>query len=169
MRVQGVIRGDRGLDNGGKAHARVAAAGLKGPPFGVRERCLRPARLGATMKFGQQQTRSVHVAASDMRMDVDGAGRHDLAGGVIRLIGSAVGGRVDYPPIAEPDVGDAIPAVGGVDHAATLDPGQHGPAPMDGSAAMIYASASATEMARLGFVATAGTSVPVAAQCSTAS
>ena len=121
------------------------------------------------MKFGQQETRGVHIDAGNVGMDVDGARHDELAGGVVGLIGAGVAGRLDDPPIADPDVGDAIPAVGRIDDAATLDPGQHGHAPADGSAAAICASAAATEMASLGLFAATGTSVPVAGSCSTAS
>ena len=76
---------------------------------------------------------------------------------------------IDDPPVAEPDVADAVPAVGGIDDATALDPRQHGDAPADGSAAALWEMASATEMVLLGAVATIGTSVPLSGQCSTAS
>ena len=121
------------------------------------------------MKLGQQQTRRVHVAAGDVRMDVDRARHNDLAGCVIRLISTSAARGLDDPAIADPDVGDTVRAVGRIDGVATFDPGQHGQAPGDGSTAAIWASAAATETALLGSFATAGTNVPVAASCSTAS
>jgi hypothetical protein len=170
VRVQGVVRRHRRLDHGGEAHAGVAAAGREGPPARVRQRRRRTRGRRGTLQLRHQQPRRIHVAAGDVGMNVDRARHHDLAGGIVGVVGPGIAGRrIDDAPVAEPDIADAVPPVGGIDDAAALDPRQHGDAPANGSAAAICEMASATEIVLLGAVATTGTSVPLSGQCSTAS
>src|SRR5262249_18589231 len=122
------------------------------------------------VQFRQQQTGVVHVVAGDVGVNVDGARHHDLAGRVVAVIGTgAVGRRSDDAAVTNPDVTNAISAIGRVNDATTFDPCQHGHAPADGRATAICAMASATDSLPLCCEAGTAISVPVAGQCSTAS
>ncbi len=98
MRMQSVMRHHRRLDDHGEAHRRIAAAGLEGGPAGRRERRLGRTRPVGAMIFRQQKARRVHIAAGDVRMNVDRAGHHDLAGHVINRIGALA-----LPPVRRCD------------------------------------------------------------------
>src|SRR5215831_19433201 len=101
-------------------------------------------------------------------MHVDRARHHDLAGRVIgRVRDGAARRRLDDAPIADPDVADSIAAMRRIDHAAAGDARPH--RATSGSAAAIFATTSATDIASLGRVAPAETSVPSGGWCCTPS
>src|SRR5207249_1347388 len=102
-------------------------------------------------------------------MDVDRARHHDLAGGLISLVGAFARLRRGDAAVAHPYVADFVPAVGGIDDAAAGNARQHGHAPRSGNSAAMRVIASATEMMLLGWLAFTCTSVPVAGQYVTAS
>ena len=74
MRVQGIVRRDGGLDDGGEAHLSIELARLEGRPAGVGQRGLGRATTHGRDGAQQHAPRGVHVRARDMRMDVDAAG-----------------------------------------------------------------------------------------------
>ncbi len=159
MRLQGVVRRDGGLDDGGEAHRGVQPAGFARRPGAVRRAVAGMPDLAQLRK--QQPTHGL-VMAGDVRMDVDRAGEHDLAADVVGFVGLAALRRCDDAAVADPDVADAVASVRWVDDMAAGEPGQHGgPA---GSCAAIRSSASATERAADFCAASSGASVPVAAR-----
>ena len=76
------------------------------------------------MGFRQQQAGGVHVAAGDVGMDVDGAGHHDQAVAVDRLVGAAFRRRNDDTALDE-DVANLVATVRRVDDMASLQTHQH--------------------------------------------
>ncbi len=122
--------------------------------------------------LGQHEPRGVHVAARDMRMDVDAAGHHDETVGVDNIDrGRAARRRRDNPVIANPQVADFVAIVGGVDDAAAFQAGQHAAALATWRRAEICAMASATlgAGAPAGETAVTETRVPLSGECRTAS
>ena len=78
--------------------------------------------------FGQKQPRRVHVAAADMRVDIDGAGHDDATGSVNGRVRLSAGGWVDDPAIRDPEIAHATAAADGIDDVAAGYAGQHGKA-----------------------------------------
>ena len=117
----------------------------------------------------EQQSRSIHVEAGDVGVDIDRARHDDLAACVVGRVGAAARRGGDDAAVAHPHVADAVAIVRGIDDAAARDARQHGQAPRSGRWAAITAIASATEIAPLGLRAFAWTSVPMSAQYSTPS
>ena len=84
-------------------------------------------RANRAMQLGQQQARRVHIAAGDVRVNVDRAGHDDMAGdsrSLCRRLPPV--GRRDDAAILEPDVADAILARRRIDDMAATQNCQHG-------------------------------------------
>ncbi len=96
MRVQGMMRRHRRLDDGRETHLGIEPSCLERRPTDLRERRRTgAARMGA-MIFGQHEAGGVHVRAGDMRMDVDAAGHCNKPGrvqGFVRLWRRLAGSR----------------------------------------------------------------------------
>ncbi len=95
MGVQRASRRHRRFDDRSEPHFGVEAAGLEGRPASVGKRGRSRARRMGRVLFGQKQARRVHVAATDMGVDVDGAGHDDATGGVDGRVRLPAGGSVD--------------------------------------------------------------------------
>ena len=78
------------------------------------------------MQLRQQQARRVHIAAGDVRVNVDGAGHDDMARAVDLLVGLAASRRRDDAAVLQPDVADAILARRRIDDMAATQNCQQG-------------------------------------------
>src|SRR5580692_11033010 len=87
-----------------------------------------------------------------MRMNVDRAGHHDLAGDVVNRIGALAGRRFDDAIVSDPDVANAVSPVRGIDDATTRKANQHTPSPFVRFSSMRRRTAAACGAA-LGFCA----------------
>ncbi len=120
------------------------------------------------MQLGQQQARRVHIAAGDVRMDVDRARHDDMAGAVDLLIGlAAAGRRRDDAAVLEPDVANAVLARRRIDDMAATQNCQQGAT--SETCAMMASMTSATVGASDGVAAVRSVMPPVSWAMSTAS
>ena len=120
MRMQRLVRRDGRLDHQAVAHGRIKAARFEGGPSSRGQGRGGGPRDMAAVRLGQQQPRRADIGPGNMRVDVDGPGHDDLAGGVKRCVGRAPRGADDALPF-DPDIADAVAVMGGVDDAAIAD------------------------------------------------
>ncbi len=132
--MQRCIRRHGGLDDGSETHLRVEAAGLECRPACIGQRRIGGSRQVCRVVFRQQQPRRVHIAASYVRMNIDGPGHDDAARNIVGLAGRLALWRVDQHAIPYPDIAPAGAAIDRVDHLSSDEPGQHGKAFLPGKA-----------------------------------
>src|SRR6516225_7909795 len=169
MRMQRVVRCNRGLDDRGEAHTRVQAPGRKRRPPGARERCGFGPRLRRAMILRHQQARRIHIGAGDVRVNIDTARHHDFARNVIGCVGpDTVQRRVDDATVADPNVAYSVAAIRWIDDPSSGQAHQHDQVPARNVVA-IWTRTCATETAWLGFAAALKASPPIAAEYSIAS
>ncbi len=86
MRVQGMMRRHRRLDDRRETHLGIEPPRLERRPTDLGERCLSgTARMGA-MIFRQHEAGGVHVRPGDMRMDIDAAGHRNKPACIHRFV-----------------------------------------------------------------------------------
>ena len=118
------VRGRQGrFDRGGVAHPGVVGADPAPRTAGVRKG-MAVGRGFAHVEVGQQQAAHHHVAAGDVRVNLDAAGHDHAAGGVDGLVGRTIGGGDDAASL-DPDVADAVATGCRIDHPSAVDAGQH--------------------------------------------
>ena len=77
------------------------------------------------MQLRQKQAAGIHIAAGDMRVDVDPAGHHDFAGHIVDLIRFSAERLRDDPLAFDEKIADALAAVRRIDDAPAAQAGQH--------------------------------------------